>query len=112
MTKYFNINVQKMINITYTYFPVAEQASTPQQQIYVMFSKDNYYYLRLYMLCFNLVKILSQNKVILSCMKTINTFKSEVWPKTNILYFLNNCSVTLISEHHFLMSKKQKLTCI
>lgn len=35
MTKYFNNNV-KMIDITYTYFPVAENANIPQQQIYLL----------------------------------------------------------------------------
>lgn len=39
MTKYFNINVQKMININYIYFPVAEYASIPQQQMYLCFQK-------------------------------------------------------------------------
>lgn len=36
MTKYFNINVQKMINITYIYFAVPEYAGIPQQQIYLL----------------------------------------------------------------------------
>jgi len=35
MTKYFNSNVQ-IINITYTYYPVAENANIPQQQIYLL----------------------------------------------------------------------------
>lgn len=64
-----------------------------------MFSEDHYYHLRLHMLFFfNLVKSLSQK---LLRIEAISTF-------IILYYFLNNLSVTVTSEHHFLMSMKLK----